>query len=83
MAKKIASRADYYGLKPGALAARSKRLLARARASMAELSAAWDDNFQGVTFDAELIIEKIDELLPVIDEGVSYLREPPEAFGGE
>lgn len=50
---------------------------------MAELSAAWDDNFQAVAFDAELILEKIDELGPVIDEGVTYLREPPEGFGGE
>lgn len=70
------TRASYYGVKPGALAARTKRLQARARAAIAEISTLWDENFQSLSMDAELLLERIDELTPVIEEGVTYLREP-------
>ena len=64
----------------GALSARSLRLIERAKAAMTELSIAWDEKDQGVSFDAERMIEELDKLKATVAEGVSYLREPMDGF---
>jgi hypothetical protein len=72
------TRAMYYGVKPKALAAKSARLLAKARAAIAEVSVLWDENFQDASFEAEMIIEAIDKMPEVLAEGVAYLNETPD-----
>ena len=78
---KLPTRAACYGVKPAALAARSRRLTKRARYALGALSALWDENFQPVAFDAELLIEGIEALEREVDEGLAYLREPMEGAG--
>jgi hypothetical protein len=79
---KPVSRGQHLGVQPGALSARSMRLVERAKAAMTELSIAWDEKDQAVSFDAEQMIEELDKLKATIAEGVSYLREPRDGFDG-
>lgn len=77
---KPVSRGQYLGVQPGALSARSHRLIDRAKAALTEISIAWDEKDQAVSFDAERLIEELDRLKGVVAEGVSYLREPMDGF---
>jgi hypothetical protein len=74
----IATRAQYLGIQPGRLSAKTRRKTDKIRALLTEIAVDWGEADSAVCFDCDELRDQVDALDATVAEGIALLREPPE-----
>jgi hypothetical protein len=67
------TRAQWLGVQPGRLAARTKRRVAKIRAVLIDIAADWNEAHPAIGDECDAMIDQFEAL---VAEGIERLREP-------